>query len=124
MAVKPIPEGFHNVTPYMIVDGADKFIDFVKKAFGAQELFRMAQPDGRIGHAEVKIGDSPIMLSDASEKFQAMPCGVYVYVNDCDATYKAAVQAGGVSVMEPANQFYGDRGAGVKDQWGNFWWIG
>jgi len=108
----------------VIVDGAAKLIDFLTRAFSAKELHRMSTPDGRIGHAEVKIGDSPVMISDSSEHCQAMPAAFYLYVPDVDATYKQAVSAGGESTMEPANQFYGDRGAGVKDAFGNLWWIG
>jgi uncharacterized glyoxalase superfamily protein PhnB len=123
MAVKPIPEGFHAVTPYFIVTGAAKLIDFTKQAFGAQEIERMAMPDGTIMHAEVKIGDSIIMLGDAGGQWGPMPASVYLYVNDTDAVYKRALQAGATSLMEPADQFYGDRNAGVKDPTGNMWWI-
>jgi uncharacterized glyoxalase superfamily protein PhnB len=123
MAVKAIPEGYHTVTPYLVVQGAPKLIDFLKQAFDAQERERMARPDGTIGHAEVKIGDSIVMMSEASEQWKPMPTGIYLYVNDTDAVYKRALQAGATSVMEPANQFYGDRSAGVRDPSGNNWWI-
>ena len=123
MAVKPIPDGYHTVTPYLIVPGAAKLIDFLKQAFDARESFRMASPEGRIMHAEVRIGDSVVMMSDTGQEAQPRPCMIYLYVNDVDATYKRALQAGATSLREPANQFYGDRSAAVKDPVGNDWGI-
>ena len=123
MTTKPIPEGYHTVTPYLVVPSAAKLIDFMKLAFGADEIQRHAQPDGTILHAEVRIGDSVIMLGDASVKFKPMPTMIHLYVDDTDATYRRALQAGASSVREPADQFYGDRSAGVKDNFGNQWWI-
>ena len=124
MAVKPIPDGYHTVTPYLIVPGAAKLIDFLKQAFDARESFRMASPEGRIMHAEVRIGDSVVMMSDTGQEAQPRPCMIYLYVNDVDATYKRSLQAGATSLREPANQFYGDRVATVMDRWGNTWSIG
>jgi uncharacterized glyoxalase superfamily protein PhnB len=123
MAVKPIPEGYHTVTPYLTIQGAAKLIDFLKRAFEAQETERITQPDGAIGHAEVRIGDSVVMMTDAGGERKPMPSGIYLYVNDTDAVYKRALQAGATSLMEPADQFYGDRSAGVQDPCGNQWWI-
>ncbi len=123
MAVKPIPDGYHNVTPYFVVQGAAKLIDFLKQAFDAKEIFRMAQPDGTIRHAEVRIGDSTVMMGEAGGQFKAMPAQMYLYVNDADATYKRALQAGATSVSEPADQFYGDRNGTVRDPAGNIWCI-
>ncbi len=123
MAVKPIPDGFHTVTPHLTVQGALKLVEFLKQAFDAKELFRMAHPDGTLMHAEVKIGDSIVMMGEAKGRCQPMPCSLYVYVNDADAVYKRALQAGATSTMEPADQFYGDRTAGVKDPSGNQWMI-
>jgi PhnB protein len=123
MAMKPIPEGYHTVTPYLIVKGAKGLLEFLKDAFDAEEKEKMASPDGTIMHAEVKIGDSMIMLADAQGQWQPTTAAVYMYVPDVDATYKRALAAGGTSTMEPADQFYGDRHGGVKDQFGNFWWI-
>jgi PhnB protein len=123
MSVKPIPEGYHAITPYLVVEGAAKLIDFLKQAFDAQETFRMPMPDGSIMHAEIKIGDSMVMMGEASEKWKPMPCAIYLYVNDADAVYKRALKAGATSTMEPADQFYGDRHGGVKDPAGNTWWI-
>jgi uncharacterized glyoxalase superfamily protein PhnB len=123
MAAKPIPEGHSTVSPYLIVPGAAKVIDLLTQAFGAKELFRSERGQGVIAHAEVKIGDSVIMLSDASPEFPAMPAMVHVYVQDVDAAYARAVRAGATSVREPSDQFYGDRSGGVKDSGGNVWWI-
>ena len=124
MAVKPIPEGYHAVQPYLIVNGAKGLLEFVKTVFGASQSELIQAPDGdRVMHAEVKIGDSTIMMADAQGPWQPMAASMYVYVPNVDETYKKALAAGGTSVMEPADQFYGDRHGGVKDQWGNFWWI-
>jgi uncharacterized glyoxalase superfamily protein PhnB len=123
MPVKPIPDGYHTVTPCLYVEGASQLIEFLKKAFDAQETERVERPDGAIGHAEVKIGDSIVMLGDAGGEMEPMPTAIYLYVNDVDATYHKALQAGGTPLTEPANQFYGDRNGGVKDPAGNTWWI-
>jgi PhnB protein len=123
MGVNPIPEGYHTVTPYLVVEGAATVLDFVKEAFGAEERFRMDMPNGKIGHAEAKIGDSIVMMGDAGEENPAMPAMIHLYVDDCDATYERALAAGGTTVREPENQFYGDRSAGVRDSTGNLWWI-
>ena len=124
MAVKPIPDGFHTVTPYLVVHGVDTLLDFLQRAFNAQQLHSpMMRPDGSIGHAEVKIGDSVIMMGEPMGDMQPMPGSIYLYVNDADAVYQRALQAGATSLMEPADQFYGDRSAGVKDAVGNQWWI-
>ncbi|NIR49595.1 VOC family protein [candidate division KSB1 bacterium] len=124
MAAKPIPDGFHTVTPYLIVPGLAKLIDFVKQAFDAEENHRSTRPDGTVMHAQVKIGDSFVMMGEPMGEFQPMPASIYLYVEDTDATYQRALEAGATSIMEPADQFYGDRNAGVKDPFGNLWWIG
>jgi PhnB protein len=123
MAVKPIPDGYHTVTPYLIVEGAAALIDFVKAAFGAEEIFRMPGKDGTVGHAEVRIGDSMIMLADAQAEHPARPTMLALYVKDVDATYQRAIAAGATSIREPADQFYGDRSGGVQDASGMHWWI-
>jgi PhnB protein len=123
MAVKPIPDGYHSVTPSLMVQGVAALIDFLKQAFGADEIFRMPRPDGAIMHAEVKIGDSMIMMGEAMGEHQPMPGSIYLYVNDADAVYQHALQAGATTMMEPGDQFWGDRQAGIKDPVGNFWWI-
>jgi PhnB protein len=124
MAVKPIPEGYRTYTPYYVVDGATEFIQFLQKAFGAEETFRMPAPGGRIGHAEVRIGDSILMLADPHppENPARQMHGV-LYVTDVDQVFKTAVAAGGKGVRKPENMFYGDRMAGVVDKWGNYWSI-
>jgi PhnB protein len=124
MAVKPIPDGYQSVIPYVIANDAEALLRFLTAAFGAKEKDVNRDPSGTIFHGEVIIGDSVVMFSQASERHPAMPCTVYVYVPDTDATYRAALAAGATSVMEPANQFYGDRNAGVKDSNGNQWWMG
>ncbi len=121
--IRHIPQGYNSVTPYLIVDGASRLIEFVKSTFNAEERARMDGPQGRIMHAELKIGDSIIMLSDSTPEFRAMASMLYVYVEDVDVVYKKALQAGGTSVSEPKNQFYGDRSAGVRDPLGNHWGI-
>lgn len=123
-SVKPIPEGYHTVTPYLLVQGAENLINFMKNAFDAKETERYSMPDGSIGHAEVRIGDSVIMVADAQgDEYRPMAAGIHLYVEDCDVTYKRAIGAGATSVREPKDQFYGDRSAGVNDQFGNKWWI-
>ncbi len=124
MSVKAIPQGYHSVLPYLTVEGAARLIDFLKQAFNAQEgPRRTVRPDGTIAHAEVKIGDSFVWLGDARGEWKAMPSALYVYVDDADATYKRAIEAGATSLMEPSDQIYGDRMGGVKDPAGNYWWI-
>jgi uncharacterized glyoxalase superfamily protein PhnB len=123
MAVKPIPDGYHTVTPYLIVDRAAELIDFTKRAFGAEEMFRMPGPSGAIMHAEIRIGDSVVMLSDASTENPSTSTMIHLYVEDVDAVYQRAVEAGASSLREPENQFYGDRSGGVKDAFGNQWWL-
>jgi PhnB protein len=120
MPVKPIPDGYHSVTPELNVKGAAKLIDFMKQAFGAEEVMRMPGPDGALMHAEVKIGDSIVMTSDAVRE-APMPGSVFLYVNDVDGVYKRAIQAGATSLMEPTDMFWGDRFASVKDAFGNKW---
>jgi uncharacterized glyoxalase superfamily protein PhnB len=123
MAVKPIPDGYHSVTPYLTIPGVAKLLDFLKQAFEAQELHRMPRPDGAIMHTEVRIGDSRVMMGEPMGGCQPMFGSLYLYVHDVDAVYKRALQAGATSTSEPADQFYGDRSAGIKDPVGNQWWI-
>jgi PhnB protein len=122
---KPVPEGYHTVTPYLVVDGAEKVIRFMKETFGAQPLFEpMTRPDGKIMHAEFKIGDSIVMIADVSERAQATTDALHVYVPNVDAVYQKALKAGASSLMEPMDQFYGDRSSSVRDPAGNRWHIG
>jgi PhnB protein len=121
--VRPIPEGFHSVTPALRVPGVAKLIDFLTRALDAKEISRFAGPDGSIMHAEVRIGDSIVMMGEPGDRFKPLPASLHVYVPDVDATYRRAIAAGATSLREPANQFYGDRSAGVQDPCGNEWWI-
>ena len=124
MAVKPIPEGYHSITPYLIVRGADETIEFLKKAFGAQVVFDpLRRPDGKILHSEVKIGDSRVMLAEGTDQHKPQPAMLYHYVADIDAQYHRAVAAGGMSVKEPVDEFFGDRTATIADPAGNRWEI-
>lgn len=124
--VKPIPDGYHSVTPYITVPGLAKTIEFLKQAFGAEMMEVMERPGGAIAHAEAKIGDSMIMMGEPDPKgpYAPRPCNLYVYVPNVDEVYARAIQAGGKSLREPRDEFYGDRGAGVEDPSGNYWWIG
>lgn len=124
MAVKPIPDGYHTVTPYLTVRGAAKVIDFLKQAFDAKTAHEPFKgPDGKIVHAEVQIGDSRVMIAEESEMAKATPSSLYLYVPDVDSVYKQAIKAGGKTEMEPADMFYGDRSGSVKDPSGNSWTI-
>jgi uncharacterized glyoxalase superfamily protein PhnB len=120
MAVKPVPDGYHTVTPYLAVKGAAQLIDFVASVFGGELTLRMGPPD-RVAHAEMRVGDSMLMLGDAPD--EPSPAALYVFVEDADAIYRRALDAGATSLREPETMFYGDRSAGVKDAWGNTWWI-
>jgi PhnB protein len=123
MSVKPIPDGYHTVTPYLVVPGVARLIDFLKEAFDAEEMVRMPGPDGAINHAEVRIGNSAVMMGQASEEHPPMPAMLHLYVEDADAVFQRAVGAGATVLAEPEDQFYGDRMGGVKDEFGNQWWI-
>lgn len=121
--VKPIPEGYHTVTPYLVVEGANRLLAFLEAAFGAKVLHRTDRPDGEVAHAEIQIGDSRVMLSGSQPQWPALPCALYLYVEDCDALHAQALAAGAKSTQEPADMFYGDRHGGVIDPAGNQWWI-
>jgi PhnB protein len=123
MAVKPVPEGYHTATPYLIVTDADRLLTFLKAAFNAHVKEEHRDGTGRIMHADVVIGDSHIMMGQANDKWPTMTGSVLLYVPDADATYQAALAAGATSIQEMANQFYGDRSGGVTDPTGNTWWI-
>ena len=117
-----VPKGFGTVTPFLTVKDAARLIEFMKQAFGAQVAFRMDGPNGTVAHAEVKIGDSMLMIGEAPEG-QEVRSMLHLYMPDTDAVYKSALDAGAVSIREPADQFYGDRSGGVRDFCGNQWWI-
>jgi|SRR5690554_4584003 len=121
--VKKIPEGYHTITPFLIVNNAQEFINFVEKAFNGRLTHMTKSDSGVVIHAEMFIGDSIIMISDGSEEFKPLRTMLHMYVEDADAVYKKAIEAGATSIREPENQFYGDRSGGVMDKWGNQWWI-
>jgi len=120
---KPIPQGYHSVTPYLAVQGVPKLITFLKQAFNAEEKERLTTPDGRVSHAEVKIGDSIIMMGEPMGESKSMPGMIYLYLEDTDSAYKRALEAGATSLRAPSDMFYGDRNAAVTDPVGNQWWI-
>jgi PhnB protein len=127
--VKAIPDGYHSATPYLIVDGAARALDFYKRAFGAKELLRIPAPGDRVGHAEIKVGDSVIMLADehleidarGPQHYGGSPVSILLYVDDVDTLFKQAVAAGGTEVRPVADQFYGDRSGTLKDPFGHSW---
>ena len=120
MTVKPIPEGYHSITPYLIVKGAAEAIEFYMKAFNATEIMRLPGPGGKVMHAEMQIGDSCVMLGEPMEDFDAMPSSIFLTVGDCDAIYACAIAAGGTSAMEVMTMDHaGERYGGVFDPCGN-----
>jgi len=129
--VKPIPEGYHTATPYLIIKGAGDAIEFYKKAFGATELLRFAMPDGQIGHAEIKIGDSPIMMADehpqmgyrSPQSLGGSPVSIMIYVEDVDQVFDQAIAAGAKSKDAVQDKFYGDRSGTLEDPFGHIWHI-
>jgi PhnB protein len=129
---KPIPDGYHSVTPYLIINGAAAAIEFYKEAFGAVELFRMPQPDGKIGHAEIKIGDSPIMLADefpemghvGPQSLGGSSVSLLIYVEDVDTVFKRALSAGASEQKAIEDKFYGDRMGSLVDPFGHVWHVG
>jgi len=131
MAVKPIPDGYHSVTPYLYIKGAAEAIEFYKKAFNAVELLRMPGPDGKIGHAEIRIGNSPIMLTDEHPQMGAVgpktlggtSSSLMIYVEDVDAIFPQTVAAGATVVRHVQDQFYGDRSGTITDPFGHVWTI-
>lgn len=129
--VQPIPKGYNAVTPYLAIQGAAAAIDFYKKAFGALELMRMPGPAGKLGHVEIRVGDSKIMLADESEQMNFLgprarggtPVHIHLYVKDVDATVAKAVALGATMMREAQDMFYGDRTASIEDPFGHFWHV-
>ena len=122
MAVKAIRDGYHTITPYLTVQDAEGLVGFVKETFGAQESYRGTGSAGGL-HAEFNIGDSMLMIGGGPMIKEPLPAALYLYLEDVDAVYQRALQAGAVSLSEPADQPYGDRLAGVKDRFGNTWYL-
>ena len=130
-SVKPIPENYHRVTPYLVVEGAAEAIDYYTRVFGASELMRMPAPGGKVGHAELRIGDSIVMLADANPQMGhkspralgGTPISLLLYVEDADATARKAVENGAKLVRPVETQFYGDRMGGVEDPFGHHWFV-
>jgi PhnB protein len=118
-----VPEGFHTVTPYLLVDGAEKFIDFAKEAFDAKLKFMSKTDDGKVMHATIQIGDSMLMVSDSMEGMPALATMQFLYVEDADSVFEKALAAKGRSIRDLRDEFYGDRAGAIKDQWNNTWWI-
>ncbi|HZY79725.1 MAG TPA: VOC family protein [Cyclobacteriaceae bacterium] len=122
--VSAIPAGFHTVTPHLVVDGADEFLEFVKKAFNGQVVGDVHRtPDNQVMHATVKIGDSMVMVADTMDDMKAERAMLYLYLENADNIYKQAIAAKAESIQEPRDEFYGDRTSAVKDRWGIKWWI-
>ncbi|MDB4970781.1 MAG: glyoxalase [Myxococcales bacterium] len=124
MAINPVPHGYHTITPYIIASDANRLLGWLAAAFGAEVRHRTDGDDGTLQHAEVKVGDSMLMLSQGKPEYPGTPITIYMYVPDCDEVYKRALAAGGTSLSAPADQYYGDRNGGVKDPVGNSWYIG
>ena len=123
MSVKPIPDGFRTITPYVMVERVGKLIEFLKQAVGAEVKHISLAPDGLVMHATLQVGDSMLMLADARPQWPARPTGFYVYVPNVDELYERAMAAGATSINAPRNEFYGDRMAGITDPSGNMWWF-
>lgn len=121
--VKPVPDGYHTVTPYLVVDDAQNLLPFLERALGATILSRHEAPDGTVAHAELQIGDSKVMMGQAGGDWRAMPAMLHLYVEDMDSLFRRAVDAGARVVRQPEDMFYGDRSGGVVDPSGNQWWI-
>ncbi len=124
MPVHYQPDKYHSVTPSMMLPNLGELIDFMRSTFAAEVVERFTSPDGSIVHAEIKIGDSIIMMGEVAADKPQIPAALFVYVKDVDATYARALEAGATSIAKPEDQFWGDRTAGVKDKHGNSWWMG
>ncbi|TGD71779.1 VOC family protein [Mangrovimicrobium sediminis] len=131
MPPKPTPDGYHSITPYLSITGAARALEFYTQAFGAQERFHMEMPDGRLGHAELQIGDSVLMLADAcpeidfpsASEIGGTAVGIHLYVEDVDAVFAQALQAGATELQPVADQFYGDRTGTLRDPFGHMWFL-
>jgi PhnB protein len=122
-SVRAVPEGYHTVTPYLVVDDAQALIEFTQKAFNAKLAYIVKRDDGGVMHATLTIGDSTVMISDTMEGMRPQTAMLYLYLENVDGVFRKAVEANGAVLHEPKTEFYGDRAGAVKDQWGNVWWI-
>jgi uncharacterized glyoxalase superfamily protein PhnB len=122
-SVRAVPDGFHTVTPYLIVDGAAALIEFIRSAFDGRLTFITKTEENRVMHATMTIGDSTIMISDTMEGMEAKVAMLYLYLENVDNVFKKAIDAKATSLREPKDEFYGDRAGCVQDKWGNVWWI-
>jgi uncharacterized glyoxalase superfamily protein PhnB len=123
MNPEPIRDGFHSITPYLLASGASRLVEFIGAAFGGEVIFRKERPDGSTMHAELRVGDSMLMLGEVSDPFGPMPASIYLYVPDCDTVYQRALSSGGISVFPLMTLPSGERYGGVKDPCGNVWWV-
>jgi PhnB protein len=123
VAVKPIPDGYHSLNPYLTVSDLPRLVRFLEEAFGGRQTERVPDSSGAVTHAEVRIGDSVVMIGQARGEWTPRPSTLYFYVEDCQATFERALAAGAKSLTKPARQFYGDMSGGVEDPLGNWWWI-
>jgi len=131
MSVKAIPAGHHTASPYLAIKNAAEALEFYKKAFGANEIYKLMMPDGRLGHAEMRVGDSIIMMADefpeyggkAPQTLGGSPVSIYLYVEDVDAFFKKALAAGAKERKPVMDQFYGDRSGQLEDAFGHLWWV-
>ena len=123
MPTKPIPEGFHAITPYLFAQGASRLIEFIVAAFEGELTFQQKHPNGAVMHATMRIRDSMLMLADPTPEFGPMPSSIYLYVTDCDTVYQRALSSGGISVFPMMTLPSGERYGGIKDPCGNVWWV-
>jgi PhnB protein len=131
MTTRSLPDGHHTATPYLAIDGADQALDFYKQAFNAEEKFKLLMPDGRLGHAEIQLGDSRIMIADevpeyggnSPRKLGGSPVSIHLYVEDVDKFFQRALAAGARERKPVTDQFYGDRAGQLEDPFGHLWWV-
>lgn len=121
--VNAVPEGYHTITPFLVVNGASRLMNFISRVFDGEIVSEMKGENDTIRHATMRIGDSLVMIADTMENFPPVPAMLYLYMDDVDAVYRRAIGATAESLREPTDEFYGDRSAGVRDEWGNQWWI-
>ncbi|MEO8066860.1 MAG: VOC family protein [Flavobacteriales bacterium] len=121
--ITPIPKGYHCLSPFLVLKDIAGFLDFLRNALDVQVVRTVAEKDGSVTYAEVRLGDSHLLMREPMGQHEPMPASLYFYVPQCDAVYKHVLAAGATSISEPTDRFYGDRNAGVRDKWGNIWWF-